>query len=236
MSTQVSDFFNQQLPDPLYQQLLCYQQRRGHENLGSAVQELLTNALLADTLSTVSSSPIGDGSLPVDEPNLGTSDETTAVLALPLELAQDPSESAAEPLSSIPDERISQLEQRLNSLTQELRQLRRESPGQLDRLREQVAAVRLSHSGLIQDLSRRLEAIESATFAPFHLQPDAIGLGSPIRKDALNITHPELLVAHGPIPKDILSGKVLANGALLNGSTVNDASTSERYTPESSAD
>ncbi|MBW4551062.1 MAG: hypothetical protein KME35_08130 [Aphanocapsa sp. GSE-SYN-MK-11-07L] len=56
---------------------------------------------------------------------------------------------------------IQDLEKRLMSLTREVLILRQELPNNYDRLREQVATVRLSHSGLIQDLRDRLEAIEA---------------------------------------------------------------------------
>ncbi len=63
----------------------------------------------------------------------------------------------AEPASG----QIQDLEKRLMSLTREVLILRQELPNNYDRLREQVATVRLSHSGLIQDLRDRLEAIEA---------------------------------------------------------------------------
>jgi hypothetical protein len=56
---------------------------------------------------------------------------------------------------------LQDLEKRLMSLTREVLILRQELPNNYDRLREQVATVRLSHSGLIQDLRDRLEAIEA---------------------------------------------------------------------------
>ncbi len=55
---------------------------------------------------------------------------------------------------------LQDLEKRLMSLTREVLILRQELPNSYDRLREQVATVRLSHSGLIQDLRDRLETIE----------------------------------------------------------------------------
>jgi hypothetical protein len=53
------------------------------------------------------------------------------------------------------------LENRVYTLTREMMLLRQSVPDQCDRLREQLAAVRLSHSGLLQNLRQRLEVLES---------------------------------------------------------------------------
>ncbi|MGF1604404.1 MAG: hypothetical protein ACFCU8_20795 [Thermosynechococcaceae cyanobacterium] len=55
------------------------------------------------------------------------------------------------------------LEGRVYTLTREVMLLRQSVPDQCDRLREQLAAVRLSHSGLLQNLRQRLEAVEQMT-------------------------------------------------------------------------
>jgi hypothetical protein len=59
--------------------------------------------------------------------------------------------------------RLDDLEKHLNNLTREVLLLRQELPNSHDRLREQLATVRLSHSGLLQDLRRRVQALEVAT-------------------------------------------------------------------------
>ncbi len=65
-------------------------------------------------------------------------------------------------------ERIADLERRVNALSREVINLRQQIPENYDRLREQLAAVRLSHSGILHNLRDRVEAIES------HLFPNAI--------------------------------------------------------------
>jgi hypothetical protein len=63
-----------------------------------------------------------------------------------------PTESSAQQLEG--------LESRVYTLTREVMLLRQSVPDQCDRLREQLAAVRLSHSGLLQNLRQRLEVLE----------------------------------------------------------------------------
>lgn len=59
-------------------------------------------------------------------------------------------------------QQIEGLEGRVYTLTREVMLLRQSVPDQCDRLREQLAAVRLSHSGLLQNLRQRLETLEQA--------------------------------------------------------------------------
>ncbi|NCJ06366.1 hypothetical protein GS597_07550 [Synechococcales cyanobacterium C] len=61
---------------------------------------------------------------------------------------------------------IHALEQRLQTLTQEVVRLRQDVPHRYDQLREQMATVRLSHSGLLRDLRQRLEALEQSLAQP----------------------------------------------------------------------
>lgn len=58
--------------------------------------------------------------------------------------------------------RLAEAEQRLTALTREVVHLRQDIPNNYDRLREQVATVRLSHSGLLQNLRDRIEVLEQA--------------------------------------------------------------------------
>ncbi|BAC08819.1 hypothetical protein [Thermosynechococcus vestitus] len=62
-------------------------------------------------------------------------------------------------------ERVANLERRVNALSREVIHLRQQLPENYDRLREQLAAVRLSHSGILHNLRDRLEALESAVFS-----------------------------------------------------------------------
>lgn len=68
-------------------------------------------------------------------------------------------EDIAEP--PLPDA-ITDLNQRITSLGRELVNIRASVPQEYDRLREQLAAVRLSHSGLLHNLRERIEVIERA--------------------------------------------------------------------------
>lgn len=61
--------------------------------------------------------------------------------------------------------RLQELEKRVSSLTRELVFLRQEIPNTYDRLREQLATVRLSHSGLLQNLRDRIEVLEQSGLA-----------------------------------------------------------------------
>lgn len=70
--------------------------------------------------------------------------------------------------------RIEDLEKRLSNLTREVLLLRQELPNTYDRLREQLATVRLSHSGLLQDLRGRVQALEAANQAPPPLNPEGL--------------------------------------------------------------
>jgi hypothetical protein len=64
--------------------------------------------------------------------------------------------------SSESNAQVQELEKRVVSMTRELFALRQEVPNQCDRLREQLAAVRLSHSGMLQNLRERIEELERA--------------------------------------------------------------------------
>ncbi len=55
---------------------------------------------------------------------------------------------------------ITEINQRISSLGREVVNVRLQVPQEYDRLREQLAAVRLSHSGLLHNLRERIEAIE----------------------------------------------------------------------------
>lgn len=55
-------------------------------------------------------------------------------------------------------------ERRVNALSREVIHLRQQLPENYDRLREQLAAVRLSHSGILHNLRDRVEALESEVF------------------------------------------------------------------------
>lgn len=57
-------------------------------------------------------------------------------------------------------QRLAELEQRLSALSREVVHLRQQLPENYDRLREQLAAVRLSHSGILHNLRERLESLE----------------------------------------------------------------------------
>ena len=57
-------------------------------------------------------------------------------------------------------QQIASMDNRLYTLTRELASLRQLVPNECDRLREQLAAVRLSHSGLLHNLRQRLDALE----------------------------------------------------------------------------
>lgn len=57
-------------------------------------------------------------------------------------------------------EQYEDVERRLNALGREVVQLRQQMPQNYDRLREQMAAVRLSHSGLLHNLRDRIALIE----------------------------------------------------------------------------
>ena len=59
-------------------------------------------------------------------------------------------------------EPLDNLEKRVNNLTREMFLLRQEFPQSYDRLREQMAAIRLSHSGLLKNLRDRIEVLEQA--------------------------------------------------------------------------
>lgn len=63
-------------------------------------------------------------------------------------------------LPSEAQRQVESLENRVYTLTREVMLLRQSVPDQCDRLREQLAAVRLSHSGLLQNLRQRLEVLE----------------------------------------------------------------------------
>ncbi|PZD72295.1 hypothetical protein C1752_03882 [Acaryochloris thomasi RCC1774] len=71
----------------------------------------------------------------------------------------------AQGVDSTAQQQIEGLEGRVYTLTREVMLLRQSVPDQCDRLREQLAAVRLSHSGLLQNLRQRLEAVEQVTEA-----------------------------------------------------------------------
>lgn len=58
-----------------------------------------------------------------------------------------------------------ELEKRINQLTREVVFLRQEFAKNADRLREQLATVRLSHSGLLHNLRDRIEVLEQAVIA-----------------------------------------------------------------------
>lgn len=62
-------------------------------------------------------------------------------------------------------ERVADLERRVNALSREVIHLRQQLPENYDRLREQLAAVRLSHSGILHNLRDRVEALESEVFS-----------------------------------------------------------------------
>jgi hypothetical protein len=66
----------------------------------------------------------------------------------------------AQTVESSSQQQIEGLESRVYTLTREVMLLRQSVPDQCDRLREQLAAVRLSHSGLLQNLRQRLEILE----------------------------------------------------------------------------
>lgn len=57
-------------------------------------------------------------------------------------------------------EQYEDVERRLNALGREVVQLRQQMPQNYDRLREQLAAVRLSHSGLLHNLRDRIALVE----------------------------------------------------------------------------
>ncbi|MDG2990907.1 hypothetical protein L3556_08200 [Candidatus Synechococcus calcipolaris G9] len=57
-------------------------------------------------------------------------------------------------------EQYEDVERRLNALGREVVQLRQQMPQNYDRLREQLAAVRLSHSGLLHNLRDRIAIVE----------------------------------------------------------------------------
>ncbi len=59
-------------------------------------------------------------------------------------------------------QQVHALEHRLQTLTQEVVRLRQDVPHRYDQLREQLATVRLSHSGLLRDLRQRLETLEQS--------------------------------------------------------------------------
>ncbi len=73
---------------------------------------------------------------------------------------EDSFAQGAEPTTQ---QQIDGLEGRVYTLTREVMMLRQSVPDQCDRLREQLAAVRLSHSGLLQNLRQRLETLEQVT-------------------------------------------------------------------------
>ncbi|HIK24547.1 MAG TPA: hypothetical protein IGP91_01465 [Thermosynechococcus sp. M46_R2017_013] len=62
-------------------------------------------------------------------------------------------------------ERVADLERRVNALSREVIHLRQQLPQNYDRLREQLAAVRLSHSGILHNLRDRVEALECEVFS-----------------------------------------------------------------------
>ncbi|MCH9056298.1 hypothetical protein L5220_10375 [Synechococcus sp. PCC 6716] len=72
-------------------------------------------------------------------------------------------------------ERLADLERRVNALSREVIQLRQRLPENYDRLREQLAAVRLSHSGILHNLRDRVESLERQVFpnAPTEVAMDA---------------------------------------------------------------
>lgn len=72
-------------------------------------------------------------------------------------------DSFAQGIDSTTQQQIDGLEGRVYTLTREVMLLRQSVPDQCDRLREQLAAVRLSHSGLLQNLRERLETLEKLT-------------------------------------------------------------------------
>jgi|GEM_PF-5542861 len=61
-------------------------------------------------------------------------------------------------------ERLADLERRVNALSREVVHLRQQLPETYDRLREQLAAVRLSHSGILHNLRDRVESLEAQVF------------------------------------------------------------------------
>ncbi len=58
------------------------------------------------------------------------------------------------------EDALTEVNQRLACLSRELVNVRMQVPQEYDRLREQLAAVRLSHSGLLHNLRERIEMIE----------------------------------------------------------------------------
>lgn len=80
----------------------------------------------------------------------------------------------APPTNQESQQQIEGLESRVYTLTREVMLLRQSVPDQCDRLREQLAAVRLSHSGLLQNLRQRLEVLEQG--------------GIPVDPSLLNVT------------------------------------------------
>ena len=71
-------------------------------------------------------------------------------------LAQQDSEDCAQ------TKQIHKLEKKLDAFSQELIALRQQVPNDYDQLRGQLAAIHLSHSGLLGNLRERLEVLEAS--------------------------------------------------------------------------
>lgn len=83
------------------------------------------------------------------------------LLAALTEILQDYFQTQLEPSDTL-EVRLVEAEKRLTALTREVVHLRQDVPSNYDRLREQLATVRLSHSGLLQNLRDRIEVLEQA--------------------------------------------------------------------------
>ncbi|BCX13056.1 MAG: hypothetical protein KatS3mg067_1994 [Thermosynechococcus sp.] len=70
-------------------------------------------------------------------------------------------------------EQVANLERRVHALSREVIYLRQQLSENYDRLREQLAAVRLSHSGILHNLRDRVEALESEVFSGHPSAADA---------------------------------------------------------------
>ena len=83
---------------------------------------------------------------------------TVALNALLTEYFERPNSASAQDRDLT--QQVASMDNRIYTLTRELVSLRQLVPNECDRLREQLAAVRLSHSGLLHNLRQRLETLE----------------------------------------------------------------------------
>ncbi|MCM1983119.1 hypothetical protein [Lyngbya confervoides] len=145
-------------PD-LIERLQTFQHSRQLSSLNAAALAILTAALLnqdqALTQALESQHRSSDTLDLSDSPPLKTS------APLPERSVPHGNPSLSHLESPLPPTQLQAIEQQLLALSREVIELRQQGPSYYDQLRGQVAAIHLSHSGLIKNLRERLEALEA---------------------------------------------------------------------------